>query len=79
MKPWGSGALSDPPAHAAPWHRLGAGGAPTSASQTEASRRSEKRADRPLDAFAVESASDLPQAENDALGGCAGLQPRGTT
>jgi hypothetical protein len=27
----------------------------------------EKRARRPLHAFAVESASDLPQAENDAL------------
>jgi hypothetical protein len=54
-------------AHAAPWHRLGTGGSPTSASQTQASRRREKRASRPLDAFAVESASDLPQAENDAL------------
>jgi hypothetical protein len=59
--------LSDPPAHAAPWHRLGSGDAPTSTSQTQASRRCEKRANRPLDAFAIESASDLPQAENDAL------------
>jgi hypothetical protein len=41
---------------AAPWHRLGTGGAPTSASQTQASRRCEKRANRPLDAFPVESA-----------------------
>ena len=71
--------MSDPPAHAAPWHRLATGGAPTSASQTQASRRSEKRADRPLDAFAVESASRLPLAENDALAWLrAGLQPRGT-
>jgi hypothetical protein len=41
--------------------------AATSASQTQASRKCEKRASRPLDAFAVESASDLPQVENDAL------------
>ena len=34
---------------------------------TQASRRCEKRASRPLDAFKAESASDLPQAANGAL------------